>query len=79
MTGIERRKLRDAYRYPGMEPAAFVEQHASDEKGWTIDLARRGKGGSARGAEGARAAMTSGACSCGTWTAADGTSTYVSI
>jgi hypothetical protein len=76
MTGIERQKLRDAYRYPGMEPAAFVEQHPSDEKGWLIELARRSKGGSARAAEGARAAMTSGACSCEIWTAADDTCTY---
>jgi hypothetical protein len=78
MTGIERRKLRDAYRYPGMEPAAFVELHPSDEKGWVIDLTRRSKGGPARGAEGARVATTSGASSREIWIAADDTSTYAS-
>ena len=78
MTGNERRRLRDAYRYLGMVPATYVEQHATDEKGWVIDLIRGSKGGSARGVEGARAATTSAASSCGTLTAAAGTSTCAS-
>jgi hypothetical protein len=71
----ERRRLRDAYRYPDFTPSGFVFRYSDDPVGWVIELSRRSKGGSVRAVAGRADVMTSAGFWYGTWTAEAGTST----